>query len=68
MRQLILSLYSDKKCSKFSFSKSLENMLNITTKVNAYGCRPQSGRNYLNQQWYRMVHFMMRIIVLIIYA
>ena len=47
---------------KISFSKSLENMLNITIQVIA------EGKIFLNLQWYKMVHLKMRIIVLIIYA
>ena len=58
---LIWPLYTDKKCSKSPF----QNHLRI---LNAYGCRPQSGRSCLNLQWYKMVHLKMRIIVLIIYA
>ena len=40
----------------------------ITIKVNAYGCRPENGRIPLIVQWYTLVHFMMTLIVLIIYA
>ena len=50
------------KVFTISFSKSLENMLNITIQVNAY------GQIFLNLQWYKMVHLKMRIIVSIIYA
>ena len=50
---------------KITFSKLFENMLNITIEVNA---RPENGRISLIVQWYKMVHFMMRIIALIINA
>ena len=64
MCPLILSLYTDRKCLNYSF----KIMLNITIKVNAYGCRPEKGRISMIIHWYNMVHFMMKIIVLIIYA
>ena len=37
MCPLISSLYSDKNVFKISFSKSLENMLNITIQVDSDG-------------------------------
>ena len=54
-------------------TKSVKNHLfkiiwDITIKVNAYGCRPENGRIPLIAQWYKLVHFMMTLIVLIIYA
>ena len=49
---------------KFTFSKLFEN---ISIKVNVYRCRPENGRIPLIVQWYKMVYFMMRMIVLIIY-
>ena len=41
---------------------------NNTIEVSAYGCRPKNGRIPLIVQWYKLVHFMMRVIVLMIYA
>ena len=38
-------------------------MLNITIKVNAYGCRPENGRFPLIVQWYKLVHFMIVLII-----
>ena len=60
---LILSLYSDKKCEKSPFQNYLRSMLNITIKVNAYGCRPENGRIPLIVQWYKLVHFMIVLII-----
>ena len=63
MSPLILSLYTD-KCFKSPF----ENMLNITIKVDAYGCRPENGRIPMIVHLYKMEHFMMKIVHLIVYA
>ena len=56
------------KVFKITFSKLFENVLNITIEVNANGCRPENGRILLSVQCYKMVYFMMQIIVLIIYV
>ena len=48
---------------KITFSKLFENMLNITIKVNANGCRPENGRIPLIVQWYKLVHFMIVLII-----
>ena len=66
MCPLILSLYTDSV--KNHLFKIFENMLSITIKVNANGCRPENSRILLIVQWYKMVHFMMRIIVLMMNA
>ena len=64
---LILSLSTDK--SALNVNHLFKNMLNITIKVNAYCCRPENGSiSMMIAHYYKMVHFMMKIIVLIIYA